>query len=276
MTRPSATAGSSPDAGDAEPRFDVREFARTARGSHRAEMDLSDLEPQDVGADAARLIRILRDLESSTMHRMRNLLVTATHKDARVTAFLTTWAFEKFWVADALDAVLEATGHATDSADGTLRKARVERADRRGPVLRAIAGNIAGTKLVAAHTTIGLIDEWVTAAAYRRLGELAGKLHAVIGMILEIKDRHIRFLAEETERRLTESAPARRVAAKTVRQTAWPVGATERPAEERSFFETVVFGGAEGAARASQIAAQIAALPGLAPLGPTVAGRLVP
>lgn len=276
MTRPSASAGPAPEPDDATPHFDVREFARTARGNHRSEMDLSQLGPQDVDADAARLIRSLRDLESSTMHRMRNLLVTATHKDARVTAFLTTWAFEKFWIADALDAVLEATGHPTDSPDGTLRKTRVERADRRGPILRAIAGNIAGAKLVAAHTTMGLIDEWVTSAAYRRLGELAEKLHAVVGMVLEIKERHIEFLAEESERRLAESAAARRVAAKTVRQTAWPVGATERPAEERSFFETVVFGGAEGARRAQQIAAQIAALPGLAPLGPTVAARLVP
>lgn len=256
--------------------FDVREFARTARGNHRGELELSSLTPSDVDADAARLIRTLRDLEASTMHRMRNLLVTATHKDARVTAFLTTWAFEKFWIADALSAVLEATGHPTDSEDGMLRKSRVERADRRGPVLRAIAGNIAGPKLVAAHVTIGLIDEWVTSAAYRRLGELADKLQSVVALVLDIKTRHIQFLSEEAHRRLAESPRARSLSAKTVKQTAWPVGATERPAEERSFFETVVFGGKEGAARASEIAASIAALPGLAPLGPVVAARLVP
>ena len=44
------------------------------------------------------------------MEHLRNLLVTATHKDARVTAFLVTWAFEKFWMADAIDAVLVAHG----------------------------------------------------------------------------------------------------------------------------------------------------------------------
>jgi hypothetical protein len=256
--------------------FDVREFARTARGSHRSEMDLSGLTAADVDIDTARLLRVLRDLESSTMHRMRNLLVTATHKDARVTAFLTTWAFEKFWIADALTAVLEATGHPIDSPDGMLRKSRVERADRRGPVLRAIAGNIAGPQLVAAHVTIGLIDEWVTSAAYRRLEELSGELHAVVAMVLEIKDRHILFLAEEANRRLEESARARSLTAKTVKQTAWPVGATERPADERTFFETTVFGGQGGAARAAELASAVAALPGLAPLGPVVAGRLVP
>lgn len=256
--------------------FDVREFARTARGSHRTEMDLTAIDAAAVDDDAARLMRILRDLESSTMHRMRNLLVTATHKDARVTAFLTTWAFEKFWIADALTAVLEASGHPTDAEDGIRRRTPAERADRRGPVLRAIAGNFAGTQLVAAHVTIGLIDEWVTSAAYRRLAELSPALEKVVAMIVDLKDRHILFLGEEAQRRLTESARARRLTAKTVRQTAWPVGATERSADDRTFFETVVFGGPQGAPRAAEIAASIAALPGLAPLGPTVAGRLVP
>ena len=81
--------------------FDVRDFARTAQGSHRGQLDLDAITASGLGADAIRLLRLLRDLERSTMQRMRNLLVTATHKDARVTAFLTTWAFEKFWIADA-------------------------------------------------------------------------------------------------------------------------------------------------------------------------------
>lgn len=276
MTPPNATSGTPASSADSEPLFDVREFARTARGSHRGELDLSRVDAAAIDADTARLLRVLRDLESSTMHRMRNLLVTATHKDARVTAFLTTWAFEKFWVADALAAVLEASGHPTDSGDGMRRTTLAERADRRGPVLRAIAGNIAGVQLVAAHVTIGLIDEWVTSAAYRRLGELAPSLSSVVDLVLDIKERHIRFLAQETQRRLAESPRARRLTAKTVRQTAWPVGATERPADDRTLFETLVFGGDEGAARAQEIAASIAALPGLGPVGPAVAARLVP
>lgn len=259
--------------------FDVREFARTARGSHRGELDLAALTPADVDGDAAHLLRVLRDLESSTMHRMRNLLVTATHKDARVTAFLTTWAFEKYWVADALDAVLEATGHPLEGpaeAESPVRKTRAERADRRGPVARAIAGNLAGAQLVAAHVAMGLVDEWVTSAAYRRLGEVAGKLQGVVAMVLEIKDRHIRFLHEEAQRRLTDSARARKLAAKTLTQTAWPVGATEKSDDDRTFFEAIVFGGAEGRAEATRIGDLIAALPGLTPTGPVVAARLVP
>lgn len=256
--------------------FDVREFARTARGSHRGQLDLDALTHADVDADTARLLRTLRDLERHTMERMRNLLVTATHKDARVTAFLTTWAFEKFWIADALDAVLEATGHDLASPVGHRRRSLAERAERRGPIVRAIVGNVAGPKLVAAHITTGLIDEWVTSAAYRRLGELAAAVKSVADLVLEIKERHIAFLAEEAQRRLAESARARRLSLREVRHSAWPIGAIDRSAEDRSFFEALVFGGKDGAARAADIAARIAALPGLSPVAPVVAARLVP
>jgi hypothetical protein len=256
--------------------FDVREFARTARGSHRGELDLDALSSADVDAEAARLIRTMRDLERHTMERMRNVLVTATHKDARVTAFLTTWAFEKFWIADALDAVLETTGHDLTSPAGTRRRSRFERAERRGPIARAIVGNLAGPELVAAHVTTGLIDEWVTIAAYRRLGEIAAAVRPVADLIIELKERHILFLDEDARRRLSESARARQLALREVRHSAWPLGAIDRSAADRDAFESVVFGGDEGAARAAEIADRIAALPGLGPVAPTVAARLVP
>src|ERR1700712_1478556 len=175
--------------------FDVREFARTAEGSHRGQLDLDAITTSGLGTDAIRLLRLLRDLERSTMQRMRNVLVTATHKDARVTAFLTTWAYEKFWLADALDAVLQATGddlHSSAPAGG-LRDAGLGRRERRGPVMRAIQGNIDGPQIVSAHVTTGLVDEWITQAAYRRLGELASGLGSVVQLVNGIKDRHILF-----------------------------------------------------------------------------------
>jgi hypothetical protein len=258
--------------------FDIREFTRTARGNHRAELDLEPIRASGLGADALRLLRLLRDLERSTMQRMRNLLVTATHKDARVTAFLTTWAFEKFWIADALDAVLEATGddlHSSAPAGG-LRRRVTERQERRGPVRRAIRANFDGPQIVAAHVTTGLTDEWITQAAYRRLGELADGLHAVVDMILEIKDRHIRFLAEEAQRRLAASQRASKLARRELKHAVWPIGAIERSDDDRSFFENVVFDTPEGAAEARGIAERLAALPGLASVAPIVSARLTP
>jgi hypothetical protein len=257
--------------------FDIREFTRTARGSHRAELDLTAISASGLGADAIRLLRLLRDLERTTMQRMRNLLVTATHKDARVTAFLTTWAYEKFWIADALDAVLEATGDDLHSSEkvGGLRRAVKERAERRGPIARAIRANFDGPHIVAAHVTTGLTDEWITQAAYRRLGELATGLHSVVDMVIAIKDRHIRFLGEEAQRRLAASRRASKLTRREIKQAVWPIGAVERSDDDRRFFETIVFGTPEGAAEAGRIQTMLAALPGLASVAPTVSARLI-
>ena len=122
-------------------RFDVREFARTAHGNHRETLELAEYATSPLSADSLHAVRYLGRLESATMEHLRNLLVTATHKDARVTAFLVTWAFEKFWIADALDAVLEANGQprVQRTEEGKRRHGRDEASDRRGPIRRAIS-----------------------------------------------------------------------------------------------------------------------------------------
>ncbi|MBI5159877.1 MAG: hypothetical protein HY996_00410 [Micrococcales bacterium] len=254
--------------------FDVREFARTARGSHRAELDLAGLEGARLEPDAARLLGVLRDLERSTMQRMRNLLVTATHKDARVTAFLSTWAFEKFWLADALDAVLDTTASQPPVEDGPKRRDRRERAARRGPVRRAVLANFAGADIVGVHVTSGLVDEWITQAAYRRLAAAAEKLGSIAQLALDVKERHLAFLQEDARRRLADSTRVQKLARTELTQQAWPIGSIERPDAERGFFERMVFGGAAGRREAGGIRELIAALPGLAAVAPVVEARL--
>lgn len=198
-TAPPGTAG-----------FDVREFARTAHGSHRAALDLGRLAEEPPDAESGRLVRALRDMERATLHRVRDLLVTATHKDARVTAFLTTWMFERFWIADALDAVLEACPAARDlpPCAGPARRVGAERRERRGPMRRSLMANITGAQIVAEHVTTGLVDEWITLAAYRRLAGASAAMTSVIERVVKIKHRHVRFLAEEAEHRLGSSARA--------------------------------------------------------------------
>src|SRR5687768_15495179 len=110
----------------ADEAFDVRAFTRTAQGNLRDGLELASFETVPLAPDVVRVIAVLRDLESATMAHLRNVLVTPTHKDARVTAFLVTWAFEKFWIADALGAIVEANGggHAPDQTGGSPRTAR--------------------------------------------------------------------------------------------------------------------------------------------------------
>src|SRR5512147_2371266 len=193
---PARTAPSSEAAG-----FDVREFARTAHGSHRGRLDLKPLADEPLDADSVRLVRALRDMERTTLRRMRDVLVTATHKDARVTAFLTTWMFERFWIADALDAALDASPAARDlpPSAGPARWVLTELRERRGPICRSVIAGITGTQIVAEHMTTSLVDEWITQAAYRRLADVSPVMASIINPVLEIKQRHTRFLAEEAE-----------------------------------------------------------------------------
>lgn len=264
-----------PDTTAAAP-FDVREFARTARGSHRSEIDVDAIAAAGLSADAVHLLRVLRDLERGTLDRMRNLLVTATHKDARVTAFLATWAFEKYWVADALEVVLDASGADPAPLSGPKRRTGAERAERRGPIRRAIAGNIAGEQLVAAHVTTGLVDELITQVAYRKLGEAASVLSTLVHTLNSVKDRHVHFLIEEAEHKLASSARAVKLTRKALAQAAWPIGATEIPAADRTFFESFVFGDSNGRTAAARIGERLSALPGLQAQGALVTARLVP
>ncbi|HEY1529211.1 MAG TPA: hypothetical protein VGF80_00180 [Galbitalea sp.] len=262
-------------------RFDVREFARTARGNHREELQLSEYSSTPLSPESVRMVRYLGRLESATMEHLRNLLVTATHKDARVTAFLVTWAFEKFWIADALDAVLEANGleRFQDAPEGKVRKTRAEAADRRGPIRRAIAGIRLGVPIIAVHTTTGLIDEWITRAAYLRLAaqSKSAALASTVAMIIDVKKRHQAFFDDESVRRLAEDPRAAKLTRKTLQTASWPIGAVDRSEEDRSFFESYVFGGDAGAASASEIATQVAALPGMDDrIAEVVARKLLP
>src|SRR5665213_3951054 len=209
-------------------RFDVREFARTARGNHRETLQLSEYAATPLSPDAVRMVRYLGRLESATMEHLRNLLVTATHKDARVTAFLVTWAFEKFWIADALDAVLEANGspRSRDVDEGHRRRTLAEASERRGPIRRAISAIRQGVPIIAVHMTTGLIDEWIMRVAYEQLAAASGSpaLTGAIGTILDIKRRHADFFDDESRRRLAESSRAVVLTRKALSQAVWPIG----------------------------------------------------
>jgi hypothetical protein len=260
-------------------RFDVRAFAGTARGNLRPELQLEAYDGAQVSADAVHLLRYLGRLESATMEQLRNLLVTATHKDARVTAFLVTWAFEKFWIADAIDQILVANGStgAQVGDEGAPRSDRSESAERRGPIRRAILAMGQGVPLTGVHMTTGLVDEWVMGTAYARLDALAGHptLSTTIDTIRGIKSRHESFFAEEARRRLADSSKTVRQASAHLAHAAWPIGAVDRSDADRTFFEQTVFGGADGLQRATTIGNRVAELPGLTPqIGDAVARKL--
>lgn len=249
--------------------FDVGEFARTARGSLRDELDLTGLGAARLAPEVVTVIETLRELEGATMAHLRNVLVTPTHKDARVTAFLVTWAFEKFWIADALGAVVEASGGVTSTGSRTgvaTPRRGIRRA--RGPVRRALAGFTQGESIVCAHTAVGLVDDWMLGDVYAQLSACAGHgdaLAATVETIRTAKARHTAFFDEESRRRLVASPRAARLARREFRRSPWPLGADVVVPERRGALARFTWSGAGGAERLASLERRIAELPGIGP-----------
>jgi len=234
-------------------------------GSHRATMDFSAFAEHPLHADTLRALRFLVAAESGTMGHLRNVLVTATHKDARVTAFLGTWAFEKFWIADALQHVVDA--HPAVVLPAPVRQSRIgaffgEIRDRVRPITGSIRANRIGEDMIAVHMTVGTIDEWLTEAALERVAELDPNpaLRSIVDTLLQVKARQLEFFEAQARDRLATSERTRAVVARQIVRTGWPVGASAEAASETAFFYDYLFAGAPTTVAA--IDARISSLPG--------------
>ncbi len=111
----------------------------------------------------------MSDVESHTICYLRDLLVTPSHKDPEVTAFLTHWAYEEFWHGEALDQVLRVHGIPADY--GHIRNVRLAQGlrDRLSPINQAVLANVIGDDFVAVHMSWGAINEWSAHSAYARM-----------------------------------------------------------------------------------------------------------
>lgn len=256
--------------------FDVRAFARDARGSHRDALDLAAFAASPLDDVALRLVAVLHHIEAATMGRLRDVLVTATHKDARMTAFLVTWAYERYWIADALRAILDAHDHPVELRGRSRLRLR-ERSERRGPVRRAIIANLTGTDVIAVHAATGLVDEWIVQESFGALARHSGHptVAMLAGIVGDVQARHLRFLGQEAELRLAESPRARRLTRRALLGTAWPIGAVHVPTRARHLLERLTFAGAQGRLALDRVRERVAALPGMDATADRLAARLV-
>ena len=238
------------------PDFDVRVYAREAAGSHRDELGLEAYRTTPLSPEGLRIIRYLQIIERATMTHLRSVLVTATHKDARITAFLVTWAYEKYWIADALEQVLLA--HLPEGAEtDKVFRTPIERTIR-----ESIFANIVGVPMIAVHMSLGTVDEWLTQAAYGRIATLADneQLSTTLATFRSVKERQLEFFEAQSRFRLTESPRARSLTRRRLSKTPWPIGAKAEPASETRFFYDHLFSGAPELV--SELDARIDSLPG--------------
>src|SRR5690606_40003738 len=121
--------------------------------------DLAD----DVAIDGrtARDLAYLWRLETAALHDMRAMLISWTGSEPRVTAFLATWAYERYWLARALRDLL-------DAADRPLQPpgprplsapARAVDLDRLLPLASPLRGPLAGEALTPGHMALMAVLE---------------------------------------------------------------------------------------------------------------------
>lgn len=253
-----------------EPSFDVRAFTRSPIGSLRGTLDLEAYVRHPLPAEVLDELRFLEAAERGTMIQLRTVLVAPTHKDARVTAFLVTWAFERHWLADALRAVIEAhepRETAAPARDETAASGLGFPGARFAPLGHAVVTNLLGTDVTSVHTASGLVDDWAAIAVYDALAEHCEhqELRRTLNRIVEVRRRHAEFFAEETRRRLTGRPLAVHLTRWRLRHLRWPLGAgADAPARDVRRYLRRLAQGRRGAA----VDERLAELPGLADLRP--------
>jgi hypothetical protein len=205
-------------------RFDVLAYAASAHGRSR-----SDLE--GVGAplspELRRALEYLARRQGETTTWLSLVLVTPTHKDARITAFLSAWAYERHWVADSLAALTGDRPHPAPQRNGPRRVA-----DRLAPLGAAVAANRNGGALPAVQMAERYVDGLFLEAMLDRAEKSApDPVAADLGRMRATVARQQRFFAEAAVERLAASATARRLARRALTARAWPIGAEREPEE---------------------------------------------
>jgi hypothetical protein len=250
--------------------MDVMEFARTSRPVQVDDLDLDHaFEDQPLSPETLRCLRYMADIESHTVCYLRDLLLTESHRDPRITTFLTTWAWEEQWHGVALGQVLAA--HGVESGDTRVAAVRagLGMRDRLGPLLTTVGSALARKDFVAVHMTWGALNEWSTQAGYARLAAL--EPHPVLVELLERisrqESRHIAFYATEARARLAESPRARKLVRVALNRLWSPVGSGVVPKEETAFLVQHLLGGPEGDRAVASLDAKLHRLPGMDGMG---------
>lgn len=248
--------------------FDIARYTDTARRVQVDDMDFAAFRDRPLSAAAVRCLRYMSDVESHTICYLRDVLVTPSHKDPEITAFLTMWAFEEFWHGEALDKVLRE--HQVPATYGHIRRVRLAQGllDTITPIHQAIAGNVIGDDYIALHMAWGAINEWSAHAAYARLVEREDhpELSTLLRRIQAQEARHLAFYYSQAKQRLARSGRARRITRWALRAFWAPVGSGIQPKPETRFILDYLMGGPEGEPYIHRLDKKIDTLPGLAGL----------
>lgn len=201
-------------------RFDLRDFVAQPRPmSLAAEHDPA---PGTLPTPVLNVLDHVRRVEQSALNWMRDLLVTPTHADATVTAFLTTWAYERYWLGHTCSRILDHHGPLPAHRVGLPRRFGSALTDRFRPTIAAVGTNLLGQPVVAGHLAFGLADTFALRLTMLRLGELCPPLAPLSQAVAHSSARHVDFYTEQIRLRAAQDPGSHRFIRRALTTWRWP------------------------------------------------------
>ncbi len=184
--------------------FDVDAYVQHARG--RIVVDTGALTPLDdiTAADLAFLWR----LDSAGLSETRSMLSCWTGNEARITAFIATWSYERMWLAWAVRDVLDAAGVRPEPRVRNRLGARLREAwvDRLMPLIVPPIAAAVGEPFTAGHMIRMALQEASLRAAYAELlPRLDGEARRVVDEIVSRRETFVDFYQREASARIARS-----------------------------------------------------------------------
>jgi hypothetical protein len=245
--------------------FDIDTFTETSEALTWDDLDFTVFKTDPLPEDTLRSLRYMCDVEFHTVCYLRDLLVTPSHKERDVSAFMTMWNREEFWHGEALAEVLGMHGITIDFDELKAARMKLGWKDKLTPVKQSILGNLVGQDFVAVHMTWGAANEYSAAAAYRRLARL--EPHPVLSPLLvriaQQETRHIAFYASQARDRLARSRKAQKLTRFALEKAWEPVGSSVQERSEVTHVMRHLFSGEDGMDEVRRIDGNLAKMPGL-------------
>ncbi|GMA29192.1 ferritin-like domain-containing protein [Arenivirga flava] len=245
--------------------FDIDQYTETSEGVGWDDLDFDAFKTHPLPEQTLRSLRYMCDVEYHTVCYLRDLLVTPSHKERDVSAFMTMWNREEFWHGEALAAVLGMHGITVDFDQLKATRLKLGWRDKIAPLKQAIAGNLIGDDFVAVHMSWGAANEWSAVAAYRRLAKLEDHpaLSPLLKRIAQQETRHVAFYASQARERLAKSKVAQKLTRLALSKAWGPVGSSISSDDDVKHVMGHLFGSEEGVKEVARIDANIAKLPGM-------------
>lgn len=190
--------------------FDVDAYAQHARG--RIGVDAAAVAARPPDPIAAADLAFLWRLDSAGLSETRAMLSSWTGNEARITAFIATWAYERMCLGWAVRDVLESAGPRPEARDRTRPGARLRSVwvERIMPLVVPPVTAVIGEPFTAGHMVRMALQEASLKAAYSEMrSRLHGEAERVVAEIVHRRATFVEFFHLEAAARLARSARER-------------------------------------------------------------------